>query len=407
MLLKRNNTPTLEDLFGDDRNKVLARYIIRHDLKKNIDDIGIADNSNKYVHVIAIGYDKLILEIIRYIALIAHYPNFNDELKNNRTKITIIVDNISDTSDLEIINNKIVEATGNLLHYCHNTSCIINDDSIYILNENNIVSFLDIEFEIIGLDKTSISKYFESFFEFDDRAIVTVVANKNHVDLKTANYINDNFYQYYEIDINRLNQIVADNKIDTRCARLVNMVYNLGTYLNEINSTDINNVKAYNLVISTFLNHTSRYRVNKEWKKIEDNNTHNPSYAKELKLSNVFCSDCFESRIRSVLCKTSYNEAKSTKLLIEENMIALARSEHARWNVEKLILGFRPYTREESYKDELLYASNYQEERKLMKTKHKAHIDICSCNRLKQIDPMSYKYDCFLVLAIHSIINKK
>ena len=158
------------------------------------------------------------------------------------------------------------------------------------------------------------------------------------------------------------------------------MVYNLGAYLNEINYTDINNVKAYDLVISTFLNHTSRYRVNKEWEKIEDDNTYNPSYAKELKLSNVFCSDCIESRIRSVLCKTSYNEVKNIKLLIEENMIALSKSEHARWNVEKLILGFRPYTREESYKDELLYASNYQEERKLMKTQHKAHIDICSCN---------------------------
>ena len=80
---KKNSTPVLEDLFGDDRNKVLARYIVRHDFKKNIDDIGIADNSNKYVHVIAIGYDNLIIEIIRYIALIAHYPNFNDKIKNN------------------------------------------------------------------------------------------------------------------------------------------------------------------------------------------------------------------------------------------------------------------------------------------------------------------------------------
>ena len=88
-------------------------------------------------------------------------------------------------------------------------------------------------------------------------------------------------------------------------------------------------------------------------------------------------------------------------------MEAYSNSEHARWNVAMLILGYRSYTPDERYKDECLYpdSDGLKEYRVSMKRKHYAHIDICSFNDLMRIDYGNLKYDCLLVLAADYIVN--
>lgn len=80
----------------------------------------------------------------------------------------------------------------------------------------------------------------------------------------------------------------------------------------------------------------------------------------------------------------------------------MSRTEHARWNVEKLIMGFRPLTPAERLEDELLTGKERAGYRKKLKS-DKIHIDLCPMHRLKCIDPDSLKYDSFLVLAIPAI----
>ena len=95
------------------------------------------------------------------------------------------------------------------------------------------------------------------------------------------------------------------------------------------------------------------------------------------------------------------------ELLDAKNLEHLSKAEHARWNVEKLIYGYRPYTAEERYKDECLFVDNakLKAERARMKNEQKAHIDICSSTELKRIDYDNIKYDCFIVLANNEILS--
>ena len=89
---------------------------------------------------------------------------------------------------------------------------------------------------------------------------------------------------------------------------------------------------------------------------------------------------------------------------------ALSKSEHARWVVEKLIMGFRPLNEEERLEDETL--STNKKRRKeyrdsLKKNPAKlAHIDLCSYSDLRRVNPDDLKYDSFLMLAIPKILEK-
>jgi hypothetical protein len=88
-------------------------------------------------------------------------------------------------------------------------------------------------------------------------------------------------------------------------------------------------------------------------------------------------------------------------------------SEHARWIVEKLIMGYRPLNEGERYHDETLHAQfKNKEKRKKYRDSLKrndqdpAHIDLCSYRDLRRINPDDMKYDSFLMLAIPKILKR-
>ena len=84
---------------------------------------------------------------------------------------------------------------------------------------------------------------------------------------------------------------------------------------------------------------------------------------------------------------------------------AMAKCEHARWNVEKLILGFSTLTPEELYEDNRRFGSSRNSYRKELKKKAH-HIDLCSYHHLQRINPADMKYDCFLMLAMVRILKE-
>ena len=63
--------------------------------------IGFSPSLSEHLHVIIIGISDLMLCIARQIALIAHYPNFNEDEGSNRTVITILYN----SSDLEEVKS--------------------------------------------------------------------------------------------------------------------------------------------------------------------------------------------------------------------------------------------------------------------------------------------------------------
>lgn len=367
-----------------------SRQIILNKIKP-FDGKGIGYQSNKYVHVVIIGSDDLSLYLARQAALICHYPNFNEEEKEpNRTIISIINPQSNSWSDVENLKNNFERITGNLLTESI-WSCYTSDKEWHSSKNK---SFIDIEFKFIGLKQQELLLPIKNISN-DGNAIVSIINNGYQLDKETESWLSTNtkhIYQYYLVTSDDLKQ---NQKINVRKAQIVNMLYNTGTHLKDICTSDIYEIKAYGTAISTFCFHTTDDKIQAYWEQLKD---------PMLKLSNVFCADCLATKQRSkTACGITNNQKIDGKILKR-----LANAEHTRWNVEKLILGYRTYNAEERYKDELLFANTNEmkAERNRMKKEEKAHIDICSSEELIRIDPDNFKYDCFLTLAIDYIMSR-
>lgn len=99
------------------------------------------------------------------------------------------------------------------------------------------------------------------------------------------------------------------------------------------------------------------------------------------------------------------NKYRQVLRIVKENIASLAKCEHARWNVEKLINGFEPLTAKEQYEDNIRFGESRNSYRKKLKKKNH-HIDLCSYQDLRRINPSDMKYDCFLMMAMVRILRE-
>ena len=79
--------------------------------------------------------------------------------------------------------------------------------------------------------------------------------------------------------------------------------------------------------------------------------------------------------------------------LTEGEVNILAKVEHARWNMEQLLMGYRPI---DATKQKELTDITNKEEKKTKKNKLKSqmiHLNICSFNKLEEIDGGSIQVD--------------
>ena len=112
--------------------------------------IGFSPSLSEHLHVIIIGISDLMLCIARQIALIAHYPNFNEDEGSNRTVITILYN----SSDLEEGKSKSIidhiskeEYMCNLTLLCKYTIKKWDGEKEIVIKTENKDSFIDVELE--------------------------------------------------------------------------------------------------------------------------------------------------------------------------------------------------------------------------------------------------------------------
>lgn len=389
-LFRRNESVHVyEDLLNGDRNKGLARYIVLNDIKPFEGD-GIGFNSEKHVHIVVVGFDPLSLCVARQAALICHYPNFKESEGEKRTKITIVNYKSTGREDVEKLKSDFESTTGNLISESI-WKCISCEDKRVEWYSANNDSFIDLEFEFIGLQTNSISTVIKETIDGNENTIVSVIDNS---DLESGDDSSFNLYQTYKVDVLKLSEKVPDFKIDVTKAQKINVIYQCGTGLENITNIDKYDADAYNSSLKTFCSHLRRKKYVEEWDKIDD-----PT----IKLSNVFCADCIDVKNR---CLETANRRRVKASISSDDLRNLAKSEHNRWNVEKLILGYRPLNDAERMEDNRLLKADKEQlkaYRKFLKKEKHAHIDICSCSELKRVDFDNFKYDCLLTLAIREI----
>ena len=82
--------------------------------------------------------------------------------------------------------------------------------------------------------------------------------------------------------------------------------------------------------------------------------------------------------------------------LIERHIDEMAQVEHNRWNTEKLLSGYRALTEEETEAAK----KDANEKQRLKSAPYYAHLDICSFEMLKQVDPDVLQYDSDVLRTI-------
>ena len=123
----------------------------------------------------------------------------------------------------------------------------------------------------------------------------------------------------------------------------------------------------------------------------------------DLKYSNRYVADMIWQRERS-----KANPATVEEMAVETEI--LARCEHNRWNIEKLLRGYRPCNREQQ--DEII--SFIGKDGKAFKARKnfykngvlRIHLDICSYERLRKVDEGVLRWDVMINEAMPKIAGR-
>lgn len=378
-LLKRKNGDAFEaDVIA---NWYIARnYVLRH--FNDWTGVGIGPESRNTFDIVVDGFSPLMYCVVRQIALMAHFANFDENDENTCSKITI---NYPESYTLDQLKREIdilskEEYLCNLIEYSDYTLVSGTGDKV----EHKGLPFTDIKF------------------------ILRAKGNDCHDDGKLT-VREDDVLAYEKAQCGNM---CFDEK-DLKAGMLVNLAYSIGVEINNLPPTDNNTANRYNIALDC-INSKRRKDMVRGWNKPFTSTAINQVDLKNA-LSCIYCADTFESRVRGLLRTT---EPLSEKLLIANtntiktaiarNLKKLSLTEHARWVAEKLISGFRPMSEEESYIDET-NVGRRNPYRKHLKNRSvdPSHIDITSFADLKRINPEDQKYDCFIILAMPIVLKMK
>lgn len=376
-LLRRRNGAKFEDEIV--RNWYIARQYVNDILINGAESyresVGSFEpfkpNSNEYLHVVLADDSDCMLAIARQVSLSCHFLNFREEgddgKPTHRTKLTIVS---KDPNIKERLCSE--EWLCNLPCYCRYSEegkAIENDDS-YIDIEVNVVS------QLPESQNTEIRLVF------------------------TPDIVN----KYFE---NISDKCESDFTINTQMAAYTQRMYYIGESIDNLEDVNIHDAKRYDLALDV----CQHVKLADPLKPIFDIDPADQCTVKEV-LSNIFCSDCFMAKSK-VVKELSVNErCDEHEVWIKYNEI-ISRTEHSRWVVEKLIMGYRPLNEEEQRRETMLQVapsgkqklSNYW--RGLKKNSlDLAHVDLRSYRNLRRIHPENMKYDSFLNLAIPKILKK-
>lgn len=335
-----------------------------------------SEKSDKFVHFIIIGMSKMGQAMALQAAHIAHFPNY----KRKKTKITFI------DRDGRVEMNEFKQKCGELFNVSRSTfidadawlkaeesrvegdSAIdenryithygITDEYRYLVSDDDPnKEFIDIEWEFIKGDdhnpivQSRLKKYAE-----DEDAIITVAVclNISHISLRSAMRLPKVYYEK-EIPI-----LVQQRKSST----MVSMLNGNGLDEKSREVLIYKNITPFGMVGDCYDLHlassveickriAATYRYFFTYGNIpscidlEEANRLWNSTKMTKKWSNIFAAASIPTKLRCIGINWDIDTPCPLTDLTDEEVNMLAEIEHNRWNVEELLLGYRPVKQEE------------------------------------------------------------
>lgn len=398
---------------------------------KPLDYIPITSrDSEKFVHFIIIGMSKMGQAMALQAAHIAHFPNY----KKRKTKITFIDRNgklemgefkqkcgelfkvsrstFIDAEAWSEAEERYVEGDIPIDKERYITHYGIADEYLHLVNSNDCdKEFIDVEWEFInGDDHNPIVQRILEKYVADKNAIITVAVclNLTHVSLRSAMHLPK---AYYEKNI----PILVQQRKTSRIVFTLN-----GKNIEDAKKDKLlyKNITPFGMVYDCYdLHMNASVEICKRIAAVYDyyfNNNTLPTqiegkFANRIwdetpitkRWSNIFAAASIPTKLRCI--GYAWNPDKLSRLpdFTEEQISLLSEIEHNRWNVEELLLGYRPVYKHE---DEEIDADK---KKKGDKKKQFVHYDIRPYDELKT-DNSGRKanvYDEVIIRTLPLILN--
>lgn len=353
---------------------------------RNIDEDGISYESEKRVHVIIVGMSKMGTALAIETAHLAHFPNFVRD-NSRRTKITFIDPNAREESDFFIGRFpdmfKLCRWTDvdGKVHNEHGPEC----HEYKYFKEN----FLDIEWEFRegGVESAGNREFLESCFKENRNDIITIAVCLPwpHQSLASALYLP-------KVAIHKANDIWV---YQPQSGKMLQDINKNGNCTHSWDRTTYSRLKPFGMLSHGFdsellendaiwycdtfykAKDALKEKFEKEHrdgsisfseflsiKKVEEAIPNiSPSLGKLWAVwSNIYQINTIKFKCRSLGSDFSALDNNSCKLLFAE-------VEHNRWNVEKLLMGYKPLG------DHILDADEIKTIREYLKTRHRVEED--------------------------------
>lgn len=394
-----------------------------------LDGAGINYDSNETVHVIVVGMSRMGVAMGVEAAHVAHYPNFIRD-KRLRTRITFIDSNMSEEHEYFISRFKSLFDISRWRY--------LDKNDMQRSWKNKEANLLDIEWEFIdgGVQSPHIQSYLQETVLIPNKKItimiclpITSQAIASALYLPPEVYINEQvqqilIYQKHEDAIasnlskgdkftklkpfgmncnSYADALIVDSSRPRFTAQVYDTVYNLKKGEKSLSAEKLYETILLELKNKKKLTRTwNRSKIWGQWSNIY-NSCSIPTKERSIQISD----DEYILLRNSIRMTNGMLNLDLSK--IPENLKTrfnlLAELEHNRWNMEKLLMGYRQLTDKEKaiLLDKEVGPDRDNEKDRLKGDIIKAHADICSFHELKKIDPGIEDYDYLLTLMIPDI----
>lgn len=387
---------------------------------------GIGPEDNKYVHLVFVGTTNLAVAFAMEAAHLLHFPNFNETTKRVKTRITFIEKN-AETEMTEFVTRNRHFFDVQSYYYSDLTSMESGDDvQRQDLLSKNIMEhdFLDVEFEFVKGDIFSrqVQNVVGEWAKDKDQYLSVFLAmadqRKNFMmGMNMPDEIYDNeipvFIRQDRSDnfVTNLRETAANAKPQKYCHVVKNEVKKddrKGRYAHiypfgmcdtayYIDETAIRRAKLINYMYSTADYSCNRFKdstvlasmtdesiwreADKEWKELT-------VALKWSNLYNAYNIPCKMASLRVMRGLEPNDTSHDFDSFSEDEIERLAAVEHNRWNVEKLLMGYRKAKPDEDkYEQTLLTDKDVKGNKKLF-----IHHDIRPFGALDNVRQLDYEF---------------
>ena len=352
---------------------------------------GIGAKSDKHVHIVINGMTPMGLAIAVQAAHIAHFPNTNPKELNTLTHITFIDPN----------------ASKKMSEFKHRYASLfaLSYSAFWSSKEGRKIqwqnpaneAFMDICWEFVEgeLSDASVSAYLQEIAK-DDKAYVSIFhcAQDSEQNLEEAMNMPEAVYTSDRVLAVYVQQELSASAVQmvasvphSRYRKLCAFGMLDGIFQGELVYEEWGKmVNAHYFGITDLSN---REAVDAAWNQL----------TVAQKWSSIHSANMCNLRLRSIGYKGGMTQQEVADL-IERHIDEMAQVEHNRWNTEKLLSGYRALTEEET----AAAKKDADEKQRLKSAPYYAHLDICSFEILKQVDPDVLQCDIDVLRTIPYLI---